>query len=231
MKPFRSALASSFTSLALVVASAGAADPRLALRMVELESQLAKDPGVYLYFDPAAPAVEVRVRGLTLETVKAQAVTLLDFQPLFGGGGSPKLAAPGIWKVAQGPGDTDRETIAPTTLKPYSEDEEKEEPAKPGTPGAPAPTPPKKDEFQKPSTYRVQLDNGWQLFVTNEPPKRDIFHRYLDAVRDGWQRLRGEEPKHPPLLTLVLAPADAQRLHHLFRTGTQILVAPLAAGS
>lgn len=41
---------------------------------------------------------------------------------------------------------------------------------------------------------------------------------------DGWQRIRGEEPAHPPLLTLVMSADDAKRLHHLFRAKMPILV-------
>jgi hypothetical protein len=70
----------------------------------------------------------------------------------------------------------------------------------------------------------VQLDVGWQLYLVNEPPRLGWFRRFGAAIRDGWQRLRGEEPLHPPLVTLVVAPDDAQRLHHLFRTGMPILV-------
>ena len=99
--------------------------------------------------------------------------------------------------MVEGPGDTDRETIAPTTLRPYSEADEEEEPPATATPGAPAK--PGGEVAGKPTTYRVRLDVGWQ-------------------------RLRGEEPSHPPLIALVVAPDDARRLHHIFRTGTRILV-------
>jgi hypothetical protein len=148
-------------------------------------------------------------------------VSRLVFQPMLGSADAVPLPAPAIWRVAQGPGDTDRETIAPTTLRPYSEEEDRKEPAAPGAKPAP-----KKDENEKPATYRIQLDNGWQLMVVNEPPRLGWLRRLSAAVHDGWLRLHGEEPSHPPLIALVMAPDDARALHHLFRTGMPILALP-----
>ena len=185
---------------------------------MELEASLARETGLYLVLDPSGGRLSVKVRGIELSSTKLAEVSRLEFRPLFGGAGSVPLPAPAIWHVAEGPGDTDRETIAPTTLRPYSEEEDRQEPgAKPA---------PKKDESEKPSSYRVQLDVGWQLMVVNEPPKLGWARRLAAAVRDGWMRLHGEEPSHPPLVALVMAPNDAQALHHLFRTGMPILVLP-----
>ncbi|HSG64375.1 MAG TPA: hypothetical protein VLD39_05215, partial [Gammaproteobacteria bacterium] len=89
---------------------------------------------------------------------------------------------------------------------------------------APSSAQPAGEAEGKPTTYRVRLDVGWQLLVTSEPPELGFVRRLAAAVRDGWQRLRGEEPSHPPLIALVVAPDDARRLHHIFRTGTRILV-------
>jgi hypothetical protein len=193
------------------------------LRMAELEAALAKQPRLYLVLEPAAKRLSVRARGLTLQTVEIRELSALAFRPLFGGEEPPPLEAPAVWKVTQGPGDTDRETIAPTTLRPYSEEEEMEEPAA-GPPGA-TPTP-RPGEAEKPSSYRVALDNGWQLFVVDQPPSLGWLARFRAAVRDGWQRLKGVEPAHPPLVTIVVDADAARGLHHLFRSGTEILVAP-----
>jgi hypothetical protein len=220
---FLSALAFSCTSAVL-----GAAEPPPArtpeqLRLVELEGNLAKLPQVYLALDPAAQRLDVRLRGIVLERIELVAVTTLRFRPLFGEDQAPPLLAPAVWSVSEGPGDTDRETIAPVTLKPYpKEGEEEEAPAEPGATPTPAAKKPGDDD--KPSTYRVRLDNEWQLYVINEVPQLDGWRRYQDAVMDGWQRIRGEEPAHPPLLTLVMSADDAKRLHHLFRAKMPILV-------
>ena len=214
---------------ALAEAPAPAPDrPALArLRSIEFETALAREPKIYLVLDPQAKHLDIKSRAMVLERVAIDALLLLEFEPLFSQGESPELSAPTLWKVTQGPGDTDRETIAPIELRPYSEEEEKEEPAAPAPAGA-AGAPPKKkpDETTIPSSYRATLDNGWQLFVTADAPQSSFFRRLVAAVRDGWQRLRGEEPQHPPLITLVVAPAAAQRLHHLIRSGTEILVLP-----
>ncbi|HEX9799657.1 MAG TPA: hypothetical protein VGC00_05740 [Thermoanaerobaculia bacterium] len=192
------------------------------LRAVELETELARQRAIYFVLDPDARRLTVKVRATELETVRLLEIRRLVFAPIFGSATPPELPAPAVWTVVEGPGDTDRETIAPTTLRPYSEADEEEEPPATATPGAPAK--PGGEVAGKPTTYRVRLDVGWQLLVTSEPPRLGFAQRFAAAVRDGWQRLRGEEPSHPPLIALVVAPDDARRLHHIFRTGTRILV-------
>jgi hypothetical protein len=197
------------------------------LRTIEFETALAREPRIYLVLDPGSKRLDIKSRAMVLDRVELAAILLLEFQPLFSDERSPGLSAPTLWKVTQGPGDTDRETIAPVELRPYSEEEEKEEPAPVAPAGAPAaPAQKKPDETTIPTSYRATLDNGWQIYVTAEAPQSSFFRRFAASVRDGWQRLRGAEPQHPPLVTLVVAPAAAQRLHHLFRSGTEILVLP-----
>lgn len=197
------------------------------LRLVELEGRLARSPIVYLVLDPAAKVLDIRVRGIVIERVELQGLELLTYRPLFGTAQAPSLAIPAVWTITQGPGDTDREVIAPVSLRPYPKDGEEEE-------EVPAPTPvpgtAEDDPQGEPrSTYRVQLDNEWQLYVVNAPPKLGPWHRYLEAVRDGWQRLRGRQPAHPPLIALVLPEESALRLHHLFRAKMPLLVGDGAA--
>ncbi|MCB9378299.1 MAG: hypothetical protein H6511_05985 [Holophagales bacterium] len=171
--------------------------------------------------DPAQRRLEVRARGRTLSETPLRSIDLLTFRPFLDSGEAPPLEAPAIWKVVRGPGDTDRETIAPTTLRPYSEEEERTEP----TPAAGA-TPQPNPEGRKPASYRVALDNGWQLLISDQEPRFGWFRRFAAAVRDGWLRLRGGEPAHPPLVALTVSSEDARSLHHLFRSGIEILVLP-----
>ena len=213
------------------VSPADANDPAALgfLRAIEFETALAREPRIYLVLDPAGRHLDIKSRAMLLERVEIQALLLLEFQPLFVRSASPELSAPTVWKVTQGPGDTDRETIAPLELRPYSEEEEREEPVAPtaAVPSSAAgPATKKPDETPIPTSYRATIDNGWQIYVTAEPPRSSFFRRFAAAVYDGWQRLRGREPQHPPLITLVVAPAAAQRLYHLFRSGTEILVLP-----
>jgi hypothetical protein len=216
---FPSALAFFFSSLLL--AGAAQAQNEARLRLLELESELARKPDLYLVLDVPARRLAVKVRGLELAAVELRDVALLSFRPLLGGGAEPPVIAPAVWTVREGPGDTDRETIAPTTLRPYSESEEQEE-----TPAGGGAASPAADKPETPASYRVALDNGWQLFLVDEPPQLGWARRFLAAVRDGWQRLRGVEPAHPPLVALVIDSEEARRLHHLFRSGLPILVAP-----
>ncbi len=76
-----------------------------------------------------------------------------------------------------------------------------------------------------PSSYRSRLDNGWDLWVTDQLPPQTRWQTLLAAVRDGWRRLRGRGQNHIPAITLAMTDADAQRIHHLLRTGMPILVA------
>ena len=208
---------------ALFAAAPGEDPTSLHLRAVALETELAKRPALYLVLDPANRKIEVRVRGTALTEVHLVEADRLVFSGLFGAGQAPELSAPALWTVVQGPGDIDRETIAPTTLRPYSE----EDAVAPTTPAAiTALAAKKKLESEKPSSYRVGLDVGWQLYLVNEPPRLDRLRRFGAALRDGWLRMKGEEPSHPPLLALVVTSEDAQRLHHLFRSGMPILVLP-----
>ncbi len=209
-------------ALLALLASAASGDAEWRrLQAVELEAGLAKKPDLYLVLDPPARRLRVKVRGIELASVELVELSQLVFRPLLGRGEAPPLTAPAVWTVIEGPGDSDRETIAPTTLRPYSEEEEREEPATPSRPVAP----PKGDEA-KPSSFRVELDTGWQLYLVNESPKLGWLRRFGAAVRDGWLRIRRSAPPHPPLVVLVVRPEDAQRLHHLFRTGRAILVLP-----
>jgi hypothetical protein len=239
----RSARASSSTSAVAVVAllcatlasgaaraaeGASAMPPLAALRIAEFETALAKGKGIYLVLDPRAGRLTVKSRGLTLDSVEIGELALLEFRPLLFKGDAPELIAPTVWKITEGPGDSDRETIAPPELRPYSEEEEPEpEPAPPPAGGgAPAPAKKKPEEMEKPSSYRVSLDNGWQLFITPEAPRGSFFRRLGAAVKDGWLRFKGRTTEHPPLVALVMPAPSGQRLHHLFRTGTEILVLP-----
>ena len=215
--------AAGLVALALAFSARLDADEDLRrLRLVELESELAADKDVYLLLDVGASRLAVKSRGLELAAIELREVSRLVFAPLLGGAEAPPLPAPAVWTVLEGPGDTDRETIAPTTLRPYSEEEEREEPA----PAATAAEPGAEAEGEPRTSYRVQLDIGWQLLVADEPPRLGWLDRFAAAVRDGWLRLRGGEPAHPPLVALVVAPEDARLLFHLFRSGTRILVAP-----
>jgi hypothetical protein len=216
-------VAAGLAALALAGAARLQADEDLRrLRLVELESELAADKDVYLLLDLGASRLAVKARGLELAAVELREVSRLVFAPLLGRAEAPPLPAPAVWTVLEGPGDTARETIAPTTLRPYSEEEEREEPA----PAGAAPAPADEGEGDPQTSYRVELDVGWQLLIADEPPRLGWLDRFGAAVRDGWLRLRGGEPAHPPLVALVVSADDARLLFHLFRSGTRILVAP-----
>lgn len=215
----------------LALAEGEPPDLALALRLasLELEHALAKESDLYFVLDPAASVLSVRVRGVALKEVPVRKLSQLVFRPLFGGAPPPPLPAPSILTVSQGPGDADRETIAPTELRPYGEEEPVEPPPSSAGPPGSSPATPGVLEPERPATYRVGLDNGWQLLLTPRPPGSSFPYRFLASVRDGWARLRGQQPAHPPLVVLVVDPEEARGLHHLFRTGRRILLRSTSA--
>jgi hypothetical protein len=194
---------------------------------VELEAQLAKKPNVYLVVDPPRRVIEVKARGVVLDSIPLSGIEIVSQRPLFSGSPPAAPALPALWSVEEGPGDTDREVIAPASLRPYSSEEEEEEepvatPVPAGTRG-PAPTPTPVPE--PPASYRSRLSSGWDLWVTDALPPSGLWNRYWAAVAEGWARLRGDARQYRPAITVALARPDAQRLHHLMRRGMAVIVA------
>lgn len=190
------------------------ADP--ATTLTELEAGLAASPDLYLLLDPSRSALEVKSRGVVLDSVSLKHLTMLRHTPLFGTYHATPLPLPALWLVAESPGDFSRETIAPEALRPFNPDEvETSAGVKVTKPANPLP----------PTTYRVKLDNGWELAVLDEVPQNHFFARFAQAIRNGWAILRGQRKEYPPLVAMTVAPDDARRIHHLFRVKTPLLVA------
>ncbi len=191
---------------------------------MELEVRLAQRPEVYLVLNPASRNLEVKVRGLALDRVPLAGIEMIVHAPVFGGREPSPLPLPAIWRVVDGPGDTDREYIAPAELRPYNPDgyDDPQPSMTPARPGAPPPTATPFPEA--PASYRARLDSGFDLWITNTLPPQGFLARASAAVRDGWQRLRGRGSQLSPAITLAMDREDAMRLHHLMRSGMAILV-------
>ncbi len=220
----RSAPAFTCTSLLLATAALAAGSPAddPGVATIRLESTLADKPIVYLVLDPPRRQLQIKSRGIVLDTIALEGIEVVTQQGLLGGGGPEPIKVPAVWTITTGPGDTDRELIAPTELKPYKGEDE-EDTGEDGAGGKPVPTATPIPE--PPPTYRAQLDNGWDLLVCQELPPRGWWSRFAASVRDGLARLRGHSVNLPPAIALAMQPDDARRLHHLMRTGTPILVA------
>lgn len=206
-------------------AAAGDVPPRPAqVAAIELELPLARRPEVYLVLNPTSRQLQMKVRGFTLDQVSLAGIEMVVHAPLLGGPAPPPPPLPAVWRVVEGPGDTDREYIAPAELRPYRPDGYED--TQPGVPaaraGAPLPTATPLPE--PPTAYRARLDNGWDLWITNTLPPQRFLPRAWAAVRDGWQRLRGRGNQLSPAIALAMGREDAMRLHHLMRSGMAILV-------
>ncbi len=220
----RSGLAFISISLAAVGATAGDIPPDPAhVAAMRLEAGLAKRPSVYLLLDPERRVLEIKSRGAVLDTIDLAGIEIMSQQPLLRVNHPIRPPIPAVWTVKQGPGDTDREIIAPAELHPEPPDNEDEEEPTPPPGATPTPTP---TPVPLPSTsYRSRLSNGWDLWVTDRLPPQSFLGTLEAAVRDGWRRLRGLGQDHAPAVTLAMTDDDARRLHHLMRSGTEILVA------
>ncbi len=191
-----------------------------------MEAGLAKKPSVYLVLDPQRRVLEVRSRGAVLDAVALKGIEVVSQQPVLGWEVPPHPRIPAVWTIQQGAGDSDREIVEPTELRPapkMGEDEDEPEPTPSAAPAAPTPTP--TPVPQPPISYRNRLANGWDLWITDALPPQTKFHTFLAAIGDGWRRLRGLGEDHTPAITLAVADEDARRIHHLLRTGMPILVA------
>ena len=219
----RSALACISISLAAATVTAGEITPAPStVAALQLEASLAKKPDVYLLLDPERRVLEIRARGTVLDTVHLTGIEVVSQQPIIGRHLPAHPPIPAIWTVDDSSFDASRIVETPTDLKPAPKsDKQYDEEAAPDTEPTATPTPPP----QAPISYRSRLDNGWDLWVTDELPGQSRWQTLLAAVRDGWRRLRGHGQNHIPAITLAMSGPDAQRLYHLLRNGMPILVA------
>jgi len=223
-----SARASIFTSLlAATAAFAGETTPdpgRVAT--LRLEAGIAQTPSVYLVLDPPRRVLEIKARGTVLDTIDLRGIEVVTRQPLLAERPTRPVTVPAVWRIVGEPADDHRELIAPVELRPMPKEEDEESDGAGTTTPAPAgPTPTPTPAPEPEATYRAHLDGGWDLLICEQLPPRGVVERFAAAVRDGWQRLRGEGGDDPPAIALAMAAEDGRRLHHLLRSGTSILVA------
>ena len=221
-----SALACISISLGALSARAGDVPPEPArVAALEMEAELARKPGVYLVLDPQRRVLEVRSRGAVLDAVGLAGIEIVSQQPVLRRDIPAHPPIPAVWTVEQGAGDSDREVVEPTELRPAPKmgEDDDAEPAPSATPAAPTPTP--TPVPLPPVSYRNRLSNGWDLWITDALPPQDRFQTFVAAVKDGWRRLRGLGEDRIPAVALAMTGEDARRIHHMLRTGMPILVA------
>ncbi len=218
-----SALACICISLAAGTARAGDVTPSPSgVAALQMEAGLAKKPDVYLLLDPERRVLEIKARGTVLDTVRLTGIEVVSQQPILGRRLPSHPPIPAIWTVEDSSFDASREVEAPTDLKPApkkGQDDDEDAAPDAGPTATPTPAP------EAPTSYRSRLDNGWDLWITDQLPPQSRWQTFLAAVKDGWRRLRGRGQNHIPAITLAMADSDAQRVHHLLRTGMPILVA------
>ncbi len=188
-----------------------AADP------VAAEIALARGPGLYLRVDGARRVIDVKARGLVLESLPVDGVQLLLFQrrerrvvpPL-----------PATWIVAEAPEASHRRRLTPDDLVPYQEDDAEETTAAPAKKAAAKPPPPS----LPPAEYRVRLEGGWDLVLGPSLPAAGWLSRFWFGLRWVAAKLVRAEVETPDVLAIAVDEAVARKLHHMFRPGTAVLV-------
>lgn len=229
MRTLRSCITTCLWALAFIFTKVGAwaGEPPVTPATVanlELEAGLARTPNLYLKLDFDRRVLEIKARGFVLDSLQIKALGAAARQPFFIKPRPFRLTVPTVLEVETGPGDTDREVIAPESLRPARREDEEQEPTPTPTSSAPRPTATKPPET--PSRYRVELRGGMLLWVTDRLPARFLSERFMAALKEGWRFLfhRQNPDNEPPGLVFVVETPDARRLHHLFRSGMRILV-------
>ncbi len=219
-------LAATLSAVAVAAAAFAGGEPRRA-SAVELEAELAEKPDIYLVLDPARGALEVRARGVVLDSLGVRDLALLGWGPLLGAAEVPRLELPAVLEVEKGAVDMTRKMVAPPALRPYTEDEE--EPPSAGAAAGeararrPQDAKETREEVPTPAAYQVALRNGWLLQVGEEIPSRRFGYRVREGVSALWARLRGKDDAKPPVVALAMAADDARKLLHLLDEGRAIL--------
>jgi hypothetical protein len=202
MARFLLALACIFSSAAPASASESA---------LEMELSLALSPSLYLRLDVGRRVVEVKVRGMVLDTHEVRAVKFV-YTNLAGAEESEAL--PGLPLVVKSEGVREvewRQIVAPPTLVPYSESAE-------------PPAAKLTAAVIRPDQYEVDLDSGWRLVVGPESPYGPG-SRLGRRLVSGWKRLIGRHGEPPqPSLVVEMSSEDSRELVHLFADGIPIVI-------
>lgn len=215
------ALLAALHGLAAPSAEAGEAAPTPAeIALAQIELDYAKSGTVYLLVDPKTRVLEIKVRGMVLESLPLAGVGFYSYRRAQGGETNAPIELPGVWTIDEDATAPYRKVIAPSELVPYSEDAE----PPPPPPGAPK-TPEGEHAPMLPDSYRVRLDRGLELSVGPSLPPTGARSRLLQAFADGWARIRRRPVERPTLLSLALDPEAANKLHFRLRADTPLIVA------
>ncbi len=173
-----------------------------------------------------ARTLEVKARGISLNTIGLSDIALLSEQPLFGRRKNSSIRLPVVWTISNGVPGLGRRMIAPPSLRPYSETTgEASGPQSLAAASAEAKKQERESE-QLPTHFRAQFENGWVLQVGSTIAASSFWHRLTATVGDGWHRLFHPPQDRPPVLALAMGADDARSIQHLIRPGMKILIGP-----
>jgi hypothetical protein len=192
------------------------------------EKPLAESGRLYLLVDQRAKVAQIKVRGIVLEVLPLQSLRFLDYQTTLHDRVERRVQLPALFTVEEDAASTYRLYIAPSTLISVKEAERLEaEKAAAKAAASDQAKPRKKEETKepvRPSSFQVQLADGWALDIMNETPGESLWSHLKIAFHEGLAHFHGVDEKKPRLLSMTVSVDDARRVHRLMHPGFQILV-------
>jgi len=196
-------------SISLVSARADAAEPSR-IRSLQAEVSLAEGADLYGVIDVENRVVLLKSRGIALDQVPLTAIALLERSPVSRLGSIEPLELPAVWHVFSKPGGGSRPLLTPSIGR---QSEGSQPVVKPQL------------NVVAPTRYEFPLEEGWTIEVGQFEDAPGLFSRVGEAIQSGFERVVLRAPRSSGrVLRLGMEPADAERLHHVFRKGFAILV-------
>jgi len=229
MKISNSPIASCLLALACFSTSATAAEApappsAAAEHALELEVALAETPSLYLVVHLAQRRLEIKARGLVLDSVALADVALTRYTPLGAASLGPVSAElPAVRAIVESDVATARRVVTVATLTPYPKNGAEEEEA-PAAEASPTRSPVQQADPAPPSSYRARLEGDWELWIDQRGIRPSAGQRLILWLGGTGRWLVGKPQQGSVILGLAMTAEDARRLHHLFDSGSMLLV-------
>lgn len=187
------------------------------------EIELARSPEVYLVIEPATCTLQVKARGVLLQSMPLRRVAALGYRRTFERAPLPVLELPRLFEVTEEAAGGERPIVSPPALVSLRD----------GVESSAAPLPEEVEKPAAPASYQVAMGAEWRLRVEDGTSSLGLPAALGATLAEGWRRLAALRISQPPpagppfRLALDLDPEDARNLHHLLVPGTRMLLLAL----
>lgn len=213
-----------FTSTSVVAASAPDLPAPPAERALEMELALAEKRDLYLVLHLAERRLEIKARGLVLDTVALTDAALIHYTPPGAAATPVDVELPALRSVVEPDARAVRKVVTATELVPYPGDDAAESaPTAPEESTSHSPRGGQPDP-EPPASYRAGLDGGWEVWIDQDSVGPALGERLRRVLVDRWRSVGGEPAAERVILGLAMPPEDGRRLHHLLDEGAILLV-------